>query len=42
MLEVTYPAGTMVAADALVHAGYDSLYVSYWVRFPTTWLAAPN
>jgi uncharacterized protein YjdB len=37
-LDVTYPAG----ADGgwLTHffmPGYDSLYVSVWVRFPTTW-----
>src|SRR6266700_589685 len=37
-LDVTYPAG----ADGgwLTHffmPGYDSAYVSYWVRFPTNW-----
>jgi len=39
MLEVTYPAGS--DGGWLTHwfmPGYDSLYVSYWVRFPTTWL----
>jgi hypothetical protein len=39
LLEVTYPAGS--DGGWLTHwfmPGYDSLYVSYWVRFPATWL----
>src|SRR5882762_9560052 len=39
VLLVTYPAGS--DGGWLTHwfmPGYDSLYVSYWVRFPTTWL----
>jgi hypothetical protein len=39
VLEVTYPAGS--DGGWLTHwfmPGYDSLYVSYWVRFPATWL----
>jgi hypothetical protein len=38
-LEVTYPAGG--DGGWLTHffmPGYDSLYVSYYVRFPATWL----
>ena len=40
-LDVTYPAG----ADGgwltrFFMPGYDSLYVSYWVRFPTNWLGS--
>ncbi len=40
-LDVTYPAG----ADGgwltrFFMPGYDSLYVSYYVRFPTTWLGS--
>ena len=37
-LEVTYPAGS--DGGWLTHffmPGYDSLYVSLWVRFPATW-----
>jgi uncharacterized protein YjdB len=38
VLEVTYPAGSDGGwLTRWFMPGYDSLYVSMWVRFPTTW-----
>jgi len=37
-LDVTYPAGNDGGwLTRFFMPGYDSLYVSYWVRFPTNW-----
>lgn len=39
LLEVTYPAGGDGGwLTRWFMPGYDSLYVSFWVRFPATWL----